>query len=86
MFARFIAAKGLAKVTALITIVRDPEEMRLPPAARFALTELAEQIEGLDDRIDQFEREIVAEAKRACSRPWRLRLRPPLRRLAWIDP
>ena len=35
--------------------------MRLPPAARFALTELAKQIEGLDDRIGQFEREIVAE-------------------------
>lgn len=81
-----IAAKGLAKVTTLITIVRDFEEMRLPPAARFALTELAKQVEGLDDRVDQFEREIVCRLDQgACSRPWRLRLRPPLRRLAWID-
>jgi transposase len=59
-----VTAKGLAKLSTLITIVRDPEEKRLPPPARFALTELAKQIEGLDERIGQFEHEIITEAKR----------------------
>jgi len=59
-----IAATGAGKVTALIEIVRDDEDIRLPQAARFALTELANQIEGAKDRIDKLERAIVVEAKR----------------------
>jgi transposase len=60
----FIAANGAGKITALIEIVRDGEDIRLPQAARFALTELANQIEGAKDRIDKLERAIVVEAKR----------------------
>lgn len=59
-----IAATGPGKVTALIEIVRNDEDLRLPQAARFALTELANQIEGVKERIDKLERAIVVEAKR----------------------
>ena len=59
-----IAAIGTAKVAALIEIVRDEEEFRLPKAARFALAEIADQIEALTRQIDKLERVIVAEAKR----------------------
>src|ERR1700756_2693731 len=44
---RIVAANSLAKLSTLITIVRDPEEKRLPPAARFALTELARRLKIL---------------------------------------
>ncbi len=59
-----IAAIGTAKVTALIEIVRDEADVRLPKAARFALAEIANQIEALKRQIEKLEREIVAEAKR----------------------
>lgn len=59
-----IAATGPAKVAALIEIVRDETDARLPKAARFALTEIADQIEALRQRIGKLERDIVAEAKR----------------------
>ena len=59
-----IAATGPAKVAALIEIVRDETDARLPKAARFALTEIAHQIETLGQRIDKLECDIVAEAKR----------------------
>jgi transposase len=58
-----IAAGGVAKVAALIEIVRDEADARLPKAARFALAEIAHQIEGLSRQIDKLEREIVAAAK-----------------------
>ena len=59
-----IAAIGTAKVAALIEIVRDEADVRLPKAARFALAEIANQIEALKRQIEKLEREIVAEAKR----------------------
>jgi transposase len=58
-----IAAIGTAKLTALIEIVRDEEEIRLPKAARFALAK-TDQIDALTRQIDKLERAIVAEAKR----------------------
>lgn len=58
-----IVATGPSKVTTLIEIVRDHEDVRLPQAARFALIELANQIEGAKARIDTLERAIVIEAK-----------------------
>jgi transposase len=42
-----VAAGGMAKVADLIEIVRDESDNRLPKAARFALSELATQIEAL---------------------------------------
>jgi len=59
-----IAAIGTAKVAGLIEIVRDATDARLPKAARFALTAIADQIEALIEQIDKLEREIVAGAKR----------------------
>lgn len=59
-----IAAIGTAKVAALIEIVRDEADSRLPKVARFALAEIANQIEALTRQIEKLEREIVAEAKR----------------------
>ena len=58
-----IAATGPAKVATLIEIVRDPVDARLPQAARFALSELANQIEETKKRIDKLEHAIVVEAK-----------------------
>jgi len=59
-----IAAIGTAKVAALIEIVRDEEDVRLPKAARLALAEIADQIEALTRQIEKLERGIVSEAKR----------------------
>lgn len=58
-----IAAAGVTKVATLTAIVRDATDERLPAATRFALTAVADQIDVLDEQIDQFEREIVTEAK-----------------------
>lgn len=55
---------GPAKVAALIEIVRDETDERLPTAARFALRQIADQIEMLVRQIDRLEREIVADARR----------------------
>jgi transposase len=59
-----IAASGPAKVAKLIEIVRDGEDVRLSQEARFALGELADQIEWTKKRIDKLERAIIVEAKR----------------------
>ena len=48
-----IAPTGIANVKSLAVIVRDEDDVRLPPAARFALTEIVEQIEMLAARIDK---------------------------------
>jgi transposase len=55
---------GTAKVAGLIEIVRDETDTRLPKAARFALSAIADQIEALARQIGRLEGEIVAEAKR----------------------
>jgi len=59
-----IAAAGTTKVASLIDIVRDETDARLPQAARFALSEIADQIEGLSRKIGKLEHAIVMEAKR----------------------
>jgi transposase len=59
-----IAAGGLPSVAALMTIVREGEDTRLPAAARFALMAVADQIDTLADQIFKLERAIVTEAKR----------------------
>jgi len=58
-----IAATGTAKVASLIEIVRDETDKPLPQAARFALSEIADQIEGLTRKIGKLEHAIVKEAK-----------------------
>jgi transposase len=59
-----IAGVGTAKASTLVEIVKDAQDTRLPSAARFALSELANQIEQTKKRIDVLERTIVVEAKR----------------------
>jgi transposase len=59
-----ITAIGTAKVAALIAIVRDADDPRLPVVARFALAAIADQIEALMKQAEKLEREIVATAKR----------------------
>jgi transposase len=58
-----VAGIGVAKVSKLIEIVRDKDDVRLPGAARRALGELGAQIEALTLRIDALEREVVANAR-----------------------
>jgi len=58
-----IAPIGIANVKALAVIIRDEADSRLPPAARFALTEMVDQIELLASRIERLEREIVVQAR-----------------------
>lgn len=59
-----IAPIGIANVKPLAAIVRAEDDNRLPAAARFALTEMVDQIELLAARIEKLEREIVIQARR----------------------
>jgi transposase len=58
-----IAGSGIAKVDTLIAIVRDESDTRLPPAARFAMTAIADQIEALKQQASRLEDAIVRQAK-----------------------
>lgn len=58
-----IAGSGIAKVDTLIAIVRDESDTRLPPAARFAMTAIADQIEALKQQASKLEDAIVRQAK-----------------------
>mgnify|MGYP003645222931 CR=1 FL=1 len=58
-----IAATGMTSITKLIAILRDDDDGRLPFAARAALLEMAEQIEGLTARIEDLDVKIVATVK-----------------------
>lgn len=66
-----VARSGTSNVKALVAVVRDEEDARLPLAARFALTELVEEIERLSERIERLERKVREEAK-ACAEMQRL--------------
>ncbi|WP_108460963.1 IS110 family transposase [Devosia naphthalenivorans] len=58
-----VAATGMTSISKLILVLRDDQDTRLPPAARAALLEMAEQIEMLTARIEKLERKIVAAVK-----------------------
>lgn len=58
-----IATAGLAKVEALVAIVRDETDARLPAAARFALRAIADEIDASADQIERLERVIVVGTK-----------------------
>jgi transposase len=58
-----VAAKGPGKLDDLIAIVCDQDDSRLPPPARQALQELAEQIAALDARIEPLQQEIVSQLR-----------------------
>jgi transposase len=58
-----IAAQGAAKLADLFAVVRDAEDQHLPALARTALLELVGQIEGLDERIERLDRQMVRRAR-----------------------
>ena len=55
---------GTTKVSGLVEIARDDTDARLPKAARFVLSAIADQIEALGRQITRLEKEIIAAAKR----------------------
>ncbi|CDZ44268.1 IS110 family transposase [Neorhizobium galegae] len=59
-----IGPVGIANVGKLMAALDQLDESIIPPAARFALNEIREEITRLDDRIDRIDREIAAHAKR----------------------
>jgi transposase len=50
-------------VPALIALVRDEKDGRLPAAARMALREAADTVEAMAERVETLEREIVARVR-----------------------
>ena len=62
-----IAAQGTGKLAALIAVVREPGDARLPEAARLALEDLAGQIEALDARLVRLDQEIVAQVRSSAA-------------------
>ena len=58
-----ITGKGAGKVSDLISIIRDPEDRRVPPVARFALGTLSDQLEALGAELGKLEKAIVAMVK-----------------------
>jgi transposase len=46
-----IVAVGMTKVAALVAIVRDETDARLPPAGRFALLAVVDQIDARQTRL-----------------------------------
>jgi transposase len=70
-----ISPLGMASVAKLADKARDPD-VSLPPLARLALLEMAEQIDVLSDRIEHLGQEIRAGVRRRDSpasdqHPWR---------------
>lgn len=59
-----ITGKGVGKVSTLISIIRDPEDGRVSPVARFALGALANQFEVLGTELGKLEKAIVEMVKR----------------------
>lgn len=58
-----IAGAGVAKVSQLVDIALDRNDLRIPAAARLALEALVRQIEALSHELKQLERTIIAMAK-----------------------
>jgi transposase len=58
-----VAAQGIGKLADLVAVVRNDDENRLPAAARWALEELADQIETLGLRIARLDAQIVSQVR-----------------------
>ncbi len=58
-----VSAQGVGKLADLIAVVRDQDDRRLPPAAHWALEELAAQIDVLNARIERLDEEIVSQVR-----------------------
>jgi len=60
---RVVAPKGVWKVPGLPAVIRDRDDHRLPASARMALTELAEELDALQARIERLETGLVRRAR-----------------------
>ncbi len=58
-----VAATGMTSIAKFVAILRDGDDARLPSAARAALLEMAEQIEGLTVRIEALDAKIMVTVK-----------------------
>jgi len=54
-----VAAQGAHKVVALIAVIEDPDDHRLPPLARDALGSLVVQLRAAEERIAALEKELL---------------------------
>jgi transposase len=55
-----IAPQGIARVADLVAVLMDEETARVPALARFALRELASELEGVGNRVNAIEAAIMA--------------------------
>lgn len=55
-----VAVQGARKVAALIEVIEDPGDRRLPPLARQALVSLVAQLRATEERIAELEKELTA--------------------------
>ena len=58
-----ITAAGMASLSKLAEIIRNPDDASVPAAARHALREMVEQIDILTERIQRLDRDILASVK-----------------------
>ena len=65
-----VAAQRRTGLRALLAVIADPEDRRLPPLARELLRVLAEHLRGLEERTAELDRRLVAVARDggACER------------------
>ena len=65
-----VAARGRRGLRALLAVVADAEDRRLPPLARELLQALAEHLRGLEERTAELDRRLLeaARADAACAR------------------
>ena len=54
-----VAAQGARKVVALIEVIEDPDDCRLPPLARAALVSLVAQLRAVEERITELEKRLT---------------------------
>lgn len=58
-----ITAAGMASLSKLAEIIRNPDDASVPATARHALIEMVEQIDILTERIQRLDRDILASVK-----------------------
>jgi transposase len=59
-----ITAAGMVSLAKLAQMMRDPDNIVMPDAARYALMEMIEQIDALTERIERLDRDILARVKK----------------------
>jgi transposase len=59
-----ITAAGMVSLAKLAQMMRDPDNIVIPDAARYALMEMIEQIDAFTERIERLDRDILARVKK----------------------